>query len=100
MANGLSCDWWANAYAAFCCSSLFFLRVAAALCAAVRWALSGKHSGWGMFGAPSGADVYVWGVSHAEFGPWGANGWGIRREYVIFDEVMIWKQIHLHTGAL
>ncbi len=40
------------------------------------------------------------GISHAEFGPWGLNGWGLRREFVIFDEVMIWKQIHLHTGAL
>jgi predicted ester cyclase len=61
--------------------------------AAVRWALSGKHDGWGMFGAPTGADVYVWGFSHAEFGPW-----GLRRECVLFDEVQIWKQIHLHTG--
>ena len=68
--------------------------------AAVRWSLSGKHSGWGMFGAPTGADVYVWGISHADFGPWGSNGWGLRREFVIFDEVMIWKQIHMHTGAL
>lgn len=62
--------------------------------AAVRWALSGSHDGWGMFGSPTGADVYVWGFSHAEFGPW-----GLRRECVLFDEVQIWKQIHLHTGA-
>lgn len=62
--------------------------------AAVRWALSGKHDGWGMFGSPTGAEVYVWGFSHAEFGPW-----GLRRECVLFDEVQIWKQIHLHTGA-
>jgi predicted ester cyclase len=61
--------------------------------AAVRWALSGKHDGWGMFGAPTGADVYIWGFSHAEFGPR-----GLRRECVLFDEVQIWKQIHLHTG--
>ena len=63
--------------------------------AAVRWALQGKHEGWGMFGAPSGADVYVWGFSHAEFGPW-----GLRRECVLFDEVQIWKQIHLQTGLV
>ena len=67
--------------------------------AAVRWALYGKHSGWGTFGAPTGAMVYVWGFSHAEFGPFGADGWGLRREFIIFDEVQIWKQIHLHTGA-
>ncbi len=68
--------------------------------AAVRWALWGKHSGWGMFGAPTGAMVHVWGFSHAEFGPFGSDGWGLRREYVIFDEVQIWKQIHLHTGSV
>ena len=63
--------------------------------AAVRWSLTGKHDGWGLFGAPSGAEVFVWGVSHAEWGPW-----GLRRDYVIFDEVAIWKQIHLHTGSI
>mmetsp|Transcript_22400 Transcript_22400/g.36005 ORF Transcript_22400/g.36005 Transcript_22400/m.36005 type:complete len:299 (-) Transcript_22400:12-908(-) len=34
--------------------------------AAVRWALHGKHDGWGYFGAPTGAEVYVLGISHAE----------------------------------
>mmetsp|Transcript_22399 Transcript_22399/g.35989 ORF Transcript_22399/g.35989 Transcript_22399/m.35989 type:complete len:326 (-) Transcript_22399:41-1018(-) len=61
--------------------------------AAVRWALHGKHDGWGYFGAPTGAEVYVLGISHAEFGPW-----GLRREYALFDETAIWKQILLHTG--
>jgi hypothetical protein len=61
--------------------------------AALRWSLSGKHSGWGAFGAPSGAEIYVLGICHAEFGPW-----GLRREYVIYDETTIWKQILLHTG--
>jgi hypothetical protein len=61
--------------------------------AAIRWALHGKHDGWGYFGAPTGAEVYVLGISHAEFGPW-----GLRREYALFDETAIWKQILLHTG--
>ena len=61
--------------------------------AAVRWTLEGKHDGWGVFGGPSGAELYVMGVSHTEFGPW-----GIRREYTIFDEVALWKQIILKTG--
>ncbi|MGD9294485.1 MAG: ester cyclase [Roseobacter sp.] len=61
--------------------------------AALRWSLTGKHSGWGAFGAPTGAEIYVLGICHAEFGPW-----GLRREYVIYDETMIWKQILLHTG--
>ena len=61
--------------------------------AALRWALRGKHDGWGYFGAPTGAEVYVLGISHAEFGPW-----GLRREYALFDETAIWKQILLQTG--
>ena len=61
--------------------------------AAIRWGLHGKHDGWGSFGAPTGADVYVMGVSHAEFGPR-----GLRREYVLFDETAIWKQIVMKTG--
>lgn len=61
--------------------------------AAVRWSLTGKHDGWGSFGTPTGKDVYVLGISHAEFGPW-----GLRREYTIYDEAMVWKQILLQTG--
>lgn len=61
--------------------------------AALRWSLWGKHEGWGAFGAPTGAEVYVLGISHAEFGPW-----GLRREYVLYDETAIWKQIALKTG--
>jgi hypothetical protein len=61
--------------------------------AALRWSLAGKHDGWGHFGVPTGADVYVMGISHAEFGPW-----GIRREFVLIDETAIWKQILLQTG--
>ncbi|MEV8468088.1 nuclear transport factor 2 family protein [Fluviibacterium sp. DFM31] len=61
--------------------------------AAVRWSLTGKHSGHGFFGAPTGAEVHVMGATHAEWGEW-----GLRREFTILDEVAIWKQIHLHTG--
>ena len=61
--------------------------------AAIRWGLHGKHDGCGTFGAPTGADVYVMGVAHAEFGPG-----GLRREFVLYDETAIWKQIHLKTG--
>lgn len=61
--------------------------------AAIRWSLHGRHDGWGYFGAPTGAEVYVLGISHAEFGPW-----GLRREYTLFDETSVWKQILLQTG--
>lgn len=66
--------------------------------AALRWSLDGTHDGWGLFGPPSGAKVHVMGLSHAEYGPFGPDGVGLRREYVLFDEVAIWKQILLHTG--
>ena len=61
--------------------------------AAIRWGLHGTHSGWGSFGTPTGVEVYVMGVSHAEFGPR-----GLRREYVLFDETAIWKQILMQAG--
>lgn len=60
---------------------------------ALRWSLTGTHDGWGAYGAPTGAPVHVMGICHAEFGPW-----GLRREFVLLDEIAIWKQIHLHTG--
>lgn len=63
--------------------------------AAIRWSLWGKHDGWGVFGAPTGAEVYVLGISHAEFGPW-----GLRREYALYDETSVWKQILLGTGSV
>lgn len=62
--------------------------------AAIRWTLEGKHEGWGAFGRPTGADVYVLGISNVEFGPR-----GIRREYALLDEVAVWKQILLQTDG-
>ena len=61
--------------------------------AAIRFSLHGKHDGWGSFGAPSGAEVYVMGMAHVEFGPW-----GLRREFVLFDETVVWQQIVQHQG--
>lgn len=56
--------------------------------ASVRWSLDGAHDGWGSFGAPTGKRVHVFGMCHAEFGPW-----GLRRECALYDEIAIWKQI-------
>lgn len=61
--------------------------------AAVRWSLTGKHDGWGSFGTPTGAEVHVMGISHAEFGPR-----GLRREWTLYDETAIWMQILAHQG--
>ncbi len=60
---------------------------------ALRWTLEGRHEGWGLFGPPTNAPVYILGMSHAEFGPR-----GLKREFVLFDEIAIWKQIILKTG--
>lgn len=62
--------------------------------AALRWSLDGRHAGHGPFGPPSGAEVHVMGLCHAEFGPR-----GLRREFVLIDEVAIWKQILIARGA-
>ena len=59
---------------------------------AIRWSLTGKHEGFGRYGAPTGAEVHVMGVSHVEFGPW-----GVRRETTLIDDIAIWKQILLQT---
>ena len=61
--------------------------------AAIRWSLVRPHNGNGIFGSPTGANVYFMGINHAEFGPR-----GIKNEWILFDETMIWKQILLKTG--
>jgi hypothetical protein len=68
--------------------------------ASIRWSLDGIHEGWGTFGQPTGARVHVMGMSHAEYGPFGPDGVGLRREFTLYDEVAIWKQILLHTGMV
>ncbi len=60
---------------------------------AIRWSLWGRHAGWGAFGEPSGAEVHVLGLSHAEWGPR-----GLRRDWTLYDETAIWRQIILHRG--
>jgi hypothetical protein len=60
---------------------------------ALRWSLWGRHAGWGAFGPPSGAEVYVLGMSHAEWGPR-----GLRRDWTLCDETAVWTQILMHRG--
>ncbi|SFD54660.1 nuclear transport factor 2 family protein [Roseivivax sediminis] len=61
--------------------------------AALRWSLTGRHDGWGPFGAPTGAEVHVMGLSQAEFGPE-----GLRREWTLYDPGAVWMQIMLRKG--
>ena len=68
--------------------------------AALRWTLHGKHDGWGSFGKPTGAEVFVLGACHAEFGALISGKPLLRREWALIDETAIWKQILLQTGDL
>lgn len=69
--------------------------------ASIRWSLDGTHSGWGSFGKPTGAQVHVMGMCHAEYGPFcnadGAQDASIRRECALYDEIAIWKQILMQS---
>lgn len=60
---------------------------------AMRWSISATHSGWGRFGEPSGAPIYIMGINHAHI----VDG-RITMEWIQIDEVTIWKQIFAHAG--
>jgi len=57
---------------------------------AMRWRLLGRHTGSGRFGPPSGQQVEILGITHAEVDH--ARGC-ILREWVLIDEVALWMQI-------
>ncbi len=58
---------------------------------ALRWSIEATHSGWGRFGRPSGAPVYILGMTHAYM----VDG-RITHEWLCIDDVAIWKQILSH----
>lgn len=66
--------------------------------AAVRWTLHGRHEGYGAFGEPTGADVFILGATHVEYGELIAGAPKIRREWTLYDETAIWKQILLQES--
>lgn len=61
--------------------------------AAVRWTLRGTHEGYGSFGEPTGAEVFILGATHAEFGELISGAPKLRREWTLIDETAVWKQI-------
>lgn len=67
---------------------------------ALRWSLHGTHDGHGTFGPPTGAEVYVLGISHAEFGAVIPGQVRLRREWTLYNDIAIWKQILLQTGDM
>jgi hypothetical protein len=61
---------------------------------AVRWSLTGTHTGFGHFGEPTGASVYIMGMSHANM-----TAGKVMTEFFVTDEVSIWKQIFAHVES-
>jgi len=55
---------------------------------AVRWSLAGHHTGEGLYGTPSGAPVYILGVTH-----WRVMNGRIREEVTVWDDVAVRRQI-------
>ena len=55
---------------------------------AVRWSLAGHHTGGGLYGEPSGAPVYILGVSH-----WRVINGRIREDVTVWDDVAVRRQI-------
>jgi predicted ester cyclase len=60
---------------------------------AARWRLAGTHDGRGAFGAPSGAEVLVMGIVHAEF-----VGARIGRAFWLVDELSLHRMIGSKLG--
>lgn len=60
---------------------------------AVRWRLAGPHDGFGAFGAPSGAEVLVLGITQAEF-----VGGRINRAWWLIDELSLHRMIARRRG--
>ncbi|MFD2191270.1 ester cyclase [Pistricoccus aurantiacus] len=60
---------------------------------AMRWTIRATHTGWGHFGAPAGAPVYIMGLSHAHM----VDG-RVTMEWIAIDEVAIWKQLLAHKA--
>lgn len=55
---------------------------------AVRWSLAGHHTGSGLYGEPTGAPVYILGVSH-----WRVMKGRIREDVTVWDDVAVRRQI-------
>jgi predicted ester cyclase len=55
---------------------------------AVRWKLAGTHDGNGLYGAPSGEDIYILAVTH-----WRVAHGVIIDEVTVYDEVALMRQM-------
>ena len=62
--------------------------------ASIRWFLEGKHSADSEdYGKKTNSKLFIMGINHVEL-----NQDGVIREWVLFDEVAIWKQILMNNN--
>jgi hypothetical protein len=61
---------------------------------ALRWSLTGRHSGGGVWGEPSGRDIYILAVSHYRV----RAGLAVE-DVTVFDEVSVLRQIFGGLGT-
>jgi predicted ester cyclase len=59
---------------------------------AMRWRLQGRHRGAGRYGEPTGAEVEILGICHAE-----VQEGQVLREWVLIDDVAVWMQLLSHA---
>ena len=55
----------------------------------VRWSLVGTHRGVGIYGAPSGRRVNMWGIAQQQI-----EGGLITKEWLLFNEFAVMQQIY------
>ena len=55
----------------------------------VRWSLVGTHRGMGIYGAPTGRRVNMWGITQHEI-----KDGVIRKEWMLFNEFAVMQQIY------
>jgi len=62
--------------------------------ASIRWFLEGMHSNDSEdYGKKTNSKLFIMGINHVEL-----NQDGVIREWVLFDEVAIWKQILMNNN--
>ena len=56
---------------------------------ALRWRMTGTHTGYGIYGEPTGRRIHILGVNHLLI-----HGERIQQEWMLFDEFSLLKQLH------
>jgi len=57
---------------------------------AIRWSISGTHSGPGRYGSPTGKSVNIWGISH-----WILTDKQVQKEWFMFNEFGLLLQLQI-----